>query len=166
MEDEENRIAMNMWVSWHKINGEKISGPGPFELHAGNINDKTVEAPKVHRHSRPKFHKMLSEQLERAGMTIEYGKRVKSYFESIETSKAGVILDDGSYIEADVVIAADGVGSKSSQVTMGQEIRARSTGFSIYRAAFPVKLALSDPAVAQRFQMMDNGKFVAEMWMG
>ncbi|KAJ6126698.1 hypothetical protein N7523_002310 [Penicillium sp. IBT 18751x] len=166
MEDEEDRIAMDMWVSWHKINSEKISGPGPFELHTGKSSDETVEPPKVHRHSRPKFHKMLSEQVERAGITIEYGKRVKSYFESIETRRAGVILDSGDIIEADVVIAADGVGSKSSQVTMGEEVRARSTGFSIYRAAFPVELALADPVVAERFQVLDNGKFVAEMWMG
>ncbi|KAJ5125332.1 hypothetical protein N7526_007509 [Penicillium atrosanguineum] len=166
MEDEEDRIAMNMWVSWHKINGEKISGPGPFELHAGNVKDDTVEPPKVHRHSRPKFHKMLSKQVERTGTTIEYGKRVKSYFENIQTNKAGIILDDGNIIEADVVIAADGVGSKSSQVTMGHEIRARPTGYSIYRAAFPVELALSDPVVAERFQVLENGKFVAEMWMG
>lgn len=166
MEDEEERIAMNIWVSWHKITGEKLSGPGPFVLNPGKINGEMIEPPKIHRHSRPKFHKMLSEQAERAGMTIEYGKRVKSYFESVETNKAGVTLDDGEIIEADVVIAADGVGSKSSQVTMGHEVQARSTGFSVYRAAFPVELALSDPVVAERFQILDNGISIVEMWMG
>lgn len=157
---------MNIWVSWHKITGEKLSGPGPFVLNPGKINGEMIEPPKIHRHSRPKFHKMLSEQAERAGMTIEYGKRVKSYFESVETNKAGVTLDDGEIIEADVVIAGDGVGSKSSQVTMGREVQARSTGFSVYRAAFPVELALSDPVVAERFQILDNGISIVEMWMG
>lgn len=169
MEDENERIAYNMWVSWHKITGERISGPAPLQLDPGNGNgnhDEKVQPPKVQRHSRPKFHKMLSDQAERVGIAIEYNKRVTAYFETDDTDKAGVIIDGGEIIEADVVIAADGVGSKSSQVTMGHEIRARSTGFSIYRAAFPVELAIADPMVRDRFQVLEDGTSVAEMWMG
>lgn len=169
MEDENERIARSIWVSWHKITGERISGPAPLELDPGNGNgnhDEKVQAPKVQRHSRPKFHKMLSDQAERVGIPIEYNKRVTAYFETDDTDKAGVMLEGGETIEADVVIAADGVGSKSSQVTMGREIRTRSTGFSIYRAAFPVELAIADPMVRDRFQVLEDGTSVAEMWMG
>lgn len=109
---------------------------------------------------------MLSDQAERVGITIEYNKRVTAYFETDDTDKAGAILDGGETIEADVVIAADGIGSKSSLVTMGHEIRALSTGFSIYRAAFPVELAIADPMVRDRFQVLEDGTSVTEMWMG
>lgn len=46
---------------------------------------------------------------------MEYGKRAMEYYEdeSAGTEKAGIILESGEKVEVDVVIAADGVGSRS-----------------------------------------------------
>ena len=168
MADVNEEIAGDPWVSWHKITGEKISGPAPMRLNPGkNSSDGEIIPPsRIYRHSRPKFHKMLSDQAERIGISPEYGKRVNDYYEETSAGKAGVILENGEKIEADVVIAADGIGSKSTRITMGQEIRARSTGYSIYRASFPVELALADPLVRERFPLLEDGTPNVELWMG
>ncbi|KAJ5570611.1 uncharacterized protein N7459_010041 [Penicillium hispanicum] len=171
MIEENERLSTNLVVSWHKITGETITGPSLVKFHpakssAGGDADAPEPPSKIHRHSRPKFHKMLSDQLDRVGIHVEYGKRVVEYYEDASTAKAGVILEGGEKMEADVVIAADGVGSKSSRITMGHEIPARPTGFSIYRTAFPVELATADPMIRERFPMPDEGITSGEIWMG
>jgi flavin-dependent dehydrogenase len=165
MAEENERIADSPWISWHKINGERISGPEPLRFNPTVNSSGQDEAPqRVYRHSRPAFHEMLSNQAERIGIFVEYGKRVTGYYEVDD--KAGVTLEGGEKIESDMVIAADGIGSKSSMVTMGRELRARSSGWAMYRAAFPVELAMVDPMVRERFQLLEDGTSVMELWMG
>ncbi|KAL1886694.1 hypothetical protein Plec18167_000628 [Paecilomyces lecythidis] len=178
MADENVRIAFDPWVSWHKITGEKISGPAPIfefvekheetggESNNGQQEDVQAQPKRIYRHSRPKFHKMLTDQAERIGIYVEYGKRVTEYYEKSDKGKAGVVLENGETIEADIVLAADGIGSKSTKITMGREVRAQSTGFAVYRTAFPIELAFADPIVRERFQLLENGHPVAELWMG
>lgn len=177
MAEENVQIAFDPWASWHKITGEKISGPAPIfdyvvkrEETGGeskkNQQDIQGQPKRIYRHSRPKFHKMLTDQAERIGIYVEYGKRVTKYYEKLDAGKAGVVLENGETIEADVVLAADGVGSKSTKMTMGREVRAQSTGFSVYRTAFPIELAIADPMVRERFQLLENGHPVVELWMG
>ena len=55
---------------------------------------------------------MLFGQLERIGIQVDYG-RVVDYYEDIECEKGGVALDTGIKLEADLVVAADGLGTKS-----------------------------------------------------
>jgi 2-polyprenyl-6-methoxyphenol hydroxylase-like FAD-dependent oxidoreductase len=169
MFEENERIASDPWLSWHKITGEKISSPAPlqFQPPKGSSDEGHEDRPKrMYRHSRPKFHEMLSRQAGKVGIHVQYGKRVVEYYEDPAAGKAGVTLENGETIEADVVLAADGIGSKSTKVTMGREVPARPTGFAIYRAALPVELAMVDPMVRDRFQLIEDGHSVAELWMG
>ena len=143
-----------------------------MEFKATKDNDKgTYEetdglSPELHRHSRPKFHLMLETQLEQAGIKVQYGHRAVRYFETPEKHTAGVELDNRKILEADLVVAADGIGSHSTNITMGQEVRARSTGISIYRAAYPVEIVNSDPEIVEKFEMAPNGSPIAQMWLG
>ena len=107
---------------------------------------------------------MLSDQAERIGIFVEYGKKVVEYYETDES--AGITIENGEKIQADIVISADGIGSKSSIITMGRELKARSSGRAMYRAAFPVETALADPMVRERFALLEDGTPVVELWMG
>ncbi|KAJ5637812.1 hypothetical protein N7490_007691 [Penicillium lividum] len=169
MAEENELISYQPWISWHKITGEMISGPKPFELNPPNVNagDQDIQYPrKIYRHSRPKMHKMLSDQLERIGITIEYDKQVVEYYENTNCSKAGVVLQGGERLEADMVVAADGIGSISSRVTLNHEVRARPTGFSIYRASCPIDLALADPDFEDKFPVLETGIPSGQLWLG
>ena len=41
-----------------------------------------------------------------------------------------------------------------------------SSGLAVFRAAYPVELALKDPMVAERFPLREGGRSVIEVWQG
>ena len=86
---------------------------------------------------RPLVYQMLHRQVERLGIKIQYGKKIVDYYEDEARGKAGAITCEGERFEADVVIAADGVGSKSQRLVGGQ-VRASSSGRAMWRASFPL----------------------------
>jgi 2-polyprenyl-6-methoxyphenol hydroxylase-like FAD-dependent oxidoreductase len=109
---------------------------------------------------------MMSDQAKRIGIFVEYGKRAVEYYEDAAGQKAGVVLENEERIEADLIIAADGIGSKSSIITMGKEVRARSSGSSIYGGTIPIEVVQADPLMSERFSGVENGKAVVELWQG
>jgi len=112
---------------------------------------------------RPLVYKMFVNQVERLGVKVEFGKRVVDYFE--EDNKAGIITDAGERYEADVVIAADGVGSKSQKLVGGQ-VRARSSGRAMWRAAFPIEHLDQNPKVKEFFKMVEGDHPIVRTWLG
>ncbi|EED22801.1 monoxygenase, putative [Talaromyces stipitatus ATCC 10500] len=172
MAKKNEEITFHPYLAWHNIKGERVSGPIKVEIgdKDGEVNQGQEGGPseQLYRHSRPKFHLMLGEQLEMTGMKVQYGKRAIRYIDADpdQNNKASVELDTGDIMEADIVIAADGIGSHSTKVTLGHEVPARSTGLAIYRAAFSLEIALSDPEIVERFKLLPDGSPVAELWLG
>ncbi|KAG9666976.1 hypothetical protein KCU99_g9297, partial [Aureobasidium melanogenum] len=109
---------------------------------------------------------MLLEQLRQIDIEVEYACEVHEYFEEAEHDRAGVILRDGSQISGDVVVAADGLRSKSWPLIAGKEVPARSSGDALFRVAYPVELALADPKVAEHFELLKDGRSTIQLWRG
>jgi 2-polyprenyl-6-methoxyphenol hydroxylase-like FAD-dependent oxidoreductase len=163
---ENEEIAYEPMIAYHKHTGERIAGPMHFtELLSTNIKQDMMPK-RIYRHSRPKFHAMLLRQLRSVGIEVEYGHEVVDYFEDAEATKAGVILSDGSKHAADLVVAADGVRGKSWPLVAGHPVPARRSGHAIFRVAYDVETALADPMIAERFPLLENGRSVIEMWVG
>lgn len=114
---------------------------------------------------RPLVYKMFVNQVERLGVNVEFGKRVTNYYENSSKGKAGVECDDGTTYEADVVIAADGIGSKSQKLVGGQ-VRAMSSGRAMWRAAFPRHHLDQNPEVKEFFSLIDGEKPIVRTWLG
>ncbi|KAK7992588.1 hypothetical protein PG988_001382 [Apiospora saccharicola] len=156
MAEENDRIAADPRVSLHRNTGERISGPLAFRFDKGADAGAELDPTKrFHFHHRPKFLQMLISQLGRIGVQIEYGCRVAEFHE--DADKAGVRLDDGRTIEADVVVAADGIGTKSHTLVSGQDIRAWPSRLAGFRAAFPVEMiagGMPNSQSEQRFWTM------------
>lgn len=153
-------------VSFHKITGEKVSGPERLIFNKDTENRLTEDGEpspdRVHRASRPRFTAALLGQVLALGIEVTYNHRVVDYFE--HEDKAGIILDDGSKMEADVVVAADGVGTKSHKLISGHVVRAMSSNYSIFRTAYPFDLANAEPELAEHFPLRDNGGTLGQMW--
>lgn len=165
MQQRDDEIAYYPLVAFCNQKGERIAGPMEFkELMSKDLQDESV-TERIKRHSRPKFHRMLHEQLGKIGIEAEYDKEVVDYFEDEQGGSAGVVLKDGSRHEADLVVAADGVRGASWTLVAGRPVPARSSGDAIFRVAYPVELAVADPMVAERFQLVD-GRSVTELWPG
>jgi 2-polyprenyl-6-methoxyphenol hydroxylase-like FAD-dependent oxidoreductase len=61
-----------------------------------------------------------------------------------------------------IVVAADGFRSRSELLIAGEYTSTRSSGMSVYRTAYPGKLAFANEMVRQRWE----GKHTYEFWMG
>ncbi|ETS78337.1 hypothetical protein PFICI_10399 [Pestalotiopsis fici W106-1] len=167
--EENERIAVDPWVLYSKINGDVISGPEAFNWKPRTAavvqDDQQGETPRrMYRHHRPKFLQMLISQLERVGIKIEYGCRVTEYYEN--KGVGGVVLDDGRKMEADVVVAADGIGTKSHKLVNNHDVRARSSGWASFRAAFPVERIAEDKELDEGLAILDNGHPLVRMMHG
>ena len=84
----------------------------------------------------------------------------------IPRRKGGVILQDGTKISADIVVAADGLHSKSNVLVSGGEDDALPSGMSIYRCGFPIEDAFQDPQVRERWRLRPGDNPIWEFWMG
>ncbi|KAK7748215.1 hypothetical protein SLS62_008766 [Diatrype stigma] len=164
MAEENERISEEPWISYYRFNGERVTEPAAFDFGTKNEEGVAVPEAKMRRHFRPKFLKMLISQLQRLGIEIEYGFRAVDYYETEDGQHAGAIFADGSKIEADVVVAADGIGTKSYKAITGHEVRAWSSGWATFRATVPVDCITSDAEVNERFGVLDNGHPVIQMW--
>lgn len=159
-----DEIAYDPLFCKTKHTGERMMEPIPFSSMI--TPDKDGKRPTTATHSRPKFHKILLEQVEGCGIDIEFGKEVVDYFEDAGRKRAGVVLKGGERVEADLVIAADGLRGQSWGLVAGEPVPARSSGSAVFRAAYPVELAVKDPMVAERFSLSNEGKSIFELWMG
>ncbi|TKX22618.1 FAD-binding domain-containing protein 29 [Elsinoe australis] len=141
------------WIETFKHTGEQMLPPQKVadRLHAQGLDPG--KAPGAFQ-MRPLVYKMLLDQVNAAKIDVQFGTRVVDYFE-IENQKGGVKLDDGRVLEADLVIAADGIGSKSQKLVGGQ-IKARSSGRAMWRAVFPVEEMDKDPVVKEHFGLQDG----------
>lgn len=77
---------------------------------------------------RPVISQKFLNQLKRLGIQAEYRQHVTEYFEAENFRRAGVLTSGGQTYEADVIIAADGIGSASQWIVGGRELRAKSSG--------------------------------------
>jgi 2-polyprenyl-6-methoxyphenol hydroxylase-like FAD-dependent oxidoreductase len=99
---------------------------------------------------RSKLHNVLYEYASQLGIPIEFSATASEFFEADDYG--GVILSDGRSLTADVVVAADGVGSKSWALVVGSKEPPISSGFVLYRVTFPAAPALENPVIAKEFK--------------
>ncbi|GKZ27032.1 hypothetical protein AbraIFM66951_001795 [Aspergillus brasiliensis] len=107
---------------------------------------------------RSKLHNVLYEYVDQLGIPIEFSATASEYFET--DGHGGVVLSDGRRLTADVVVAADGVGSKSWSLVVGNREPPISSGFVLYRVTFPVAPALENPVIAAEFEGFKDRAFL------
>lgn len=108
----------------------------------------------------------LLSQVKSLGINVTFGMKVIDYFDNSEKQRAGVILENGEKIEADIVVAADGIGTKSNKLVNGGDDRAYSSGISIFRTSFPAELTMSDHEIRNRWPLLEGGIPHLEIWGG
>jgi 2-polyprenyl-6-methoxyphenol hydroxylase-like FAD-dependent oxidoreductase len=92
---------------------------------------------------------VLHEYASLLGIPIEFSTSAVDYFETED--HGGVELADGRKLTADIVVAADGVGSKSWHL-VGEKTAPTSSGFVLYRVTFPAAPALENPIIRTEFE--------------
>ena len=142
--------AGRIFSRWQYASGERISErlrPLCIDLtsHGFNIykydgtfiyNQATPpqdpEAPVLNGH-RGELHSVLFNYAkDDLGIPIHLGHRIRKYFE--DDKAAGIVLEDGTELRADVVIGSDGVRSKARELVLGYEDKPTPSGYAVFRA--------------------------------
>ncbi|KAI1841050.1 hypothetical protein JX266_012769 [Neoarthrinium moseri] len=89
--------------------------------------------------SRAEMADLLLNQCARLGIRISWNTHIVDFDEDVSAGKGVAVGADGRRYEADVVVAADGLGSRSLRLTIGENVRAVSTGYVIYRGSVSTK---------------------------
>lgn len=109
---------------------------------------------------RGEFHEVVYKHALDVGVDIRLGARVEDYFENDD--EAGVVLESGERITANLVLAAEGVRSRGRKIVLGYDDKPKASGYAVYRTWFDADEIAKDPGL-QFFT--DNGdKHVA--WLG
>lgn len=165
MAAEYDKISLhNAWIETFKHSGEPMIKAMKVadRLRSTGLDPNT---PPGTFQMRPLIYKMFVNQVTSLGIKVEFNQRVVDYFEDSEAGKGGVITEDGTRHEADLVIAADGVGSKSQKLVGGQ-VRAISSGRAMWRAAFPIEHLDQNPKVKEFFAMINGEDPIVRSWLG
>jgi 2-polyprenyl-6-methoxyphenol hydroxylase-like FAD-dependent oxidoreductase len=162
-EIEENQYDVAM--SYYKQTGEKIWGPAPPMFNDPENLKGRRGFPSVNAHSRIKLYRAFLRQAERVGINVEWGCKVVEYWEDLEQGAGGVTLENGEKRTADIVVAADGLRTKSNTIVSMPETLATS-GKAIYRAGYPVEYALKDPLVKEMWNFDPEGQPIWQFWLG
>lgn len=154
----------NAWIETFKHTGEVVIPPKKV---ADRLRDQGLDpdTPPGEFQMRPLVYRMFVRQLEALGIKVQFNTRVVDYFEDVEKGKGRCVTSDGEEFEADVIIAADGVGSKSQKLVGGQ-VRARQSGRAMWRAAFPIEHLDQNPEVKEFFRMMPGNEPIIRTWLG
>lgn len=168
MAKEYDAISMhNAWIETYKHDGTPMVRTLSV---ADRLRNEGLDpgTPPGTFQMRPLIYKMYVRQVNKLGINIQFGKRVVDYYEDTTRKRAGVVTDRGETFEADVVIAADGIGSKSQKL-VGGEVRALMSGRAMWRAAFPIHHLDKNPRVKEFFKMQKGAtgdEPIIRTWLG
>lgn len=109
---------------------------------------------------RADFHSAMHSLAAEMGVQIKVGHHVVDYDESVPS----VALADGRKLEADLIVAADGIKSVARKHIPGLEkIEPQKTPFAAYRATVDVETMRKDPDTAW---LVKEGEPTLNLWIG
>ncbi|KAL8677814.1 MAG: hypothetical protein Q9186_005794 [Xanthomendoza sp. 1 TL-2023] len=138
------KAAYDTSIYYHKQNGEIGAGPRKVSESFGWMV------------LRPDLHKALMDTVLAYGIEVRYRQHVVEFLE--KDDKAGVKLADGEVLHADIVIAADGIRSRSWTIVGGVEPRTYSSGSAIFRCAYSTSLAMEIPSIRTNWNLQEKGE--------
>lgn len=139
--------SMNIHDKWGKV---LLKAPLPTEFSG---------FPVLYS-NRGLLQRTIFEYANSLGIKFRLGARVKKYFD--EEDRAGVYIED-ERIEADAVIAADGVHSTARKHVIGIHQHPRTSGFAVYRTCFPLELLANDPLTKPFTEAKED---IFQVWLG
>lgn len=139
MKKQFERESYDVTFSFWDQKGHKVVEVGEADWNQSDDHHHAagdLSVPWIERRSN--ISRMFEGQCRRLGIPILYGKAVAHYDE--DETKALVRTVDGETFHADVVVAADGVATKSHRHVTGKELKATSSGHSVFRVMLPIEL--------------------------
>ncbi|OTB08689.1 hypothetical protein M426DRAFT_159593 [Hypoxylon sp. CI-4A] len=99
--------------------------------------------------SRRALSEMFYKQCKRLGIPITFGVTIEKYEEDIANGNASAIATDGRRFTSELIIAADGLGTKSHIATLGRPVKAVKTGFVVHRGMYSAERLRDAPVMGE-----------------
>jgi 2-polyprenyl-6-methoxyphenol hydroxylase-like FAD-dependent oxidoreductase len=142
VESMERVARTTSWIDLHHWKGKFVTRQ--------SFAAERVWGRRINGH-RGELHSIIYEHARARGIDIRLAQRVTDYFEDDE--KAGVVAN-GQKLEADVVIAAEGVRSRGRKIVLGFDDNPKSSGYAVYRAWYPGEVVAKNPLIKH---LVENG---------
>ncbi|TGJ78629.1 hypothetical protein E0Z10_g10137 [Xylaria hypoxylon] len=134
---EYNETTWNSPLWWCDPAGKKLVSELPEWNHPGAAPHAAKDVPIVgFIKLRPQIMQMLEDQINRLGIPIFYGRKAIGYEEDVLSGKAHVLTTSSEVFTGDVVVAAEGIGTKSHETVTGSPVPFVNSGYAIMRGAF------------------------------
>ncbi|KAJ8131845.1 hypothetical protein O1611_g1781 [Lasiodiplodia mahajangana] len=134
---EYNETTWNSPLWWCDRSGKKLVSELPEWNRPGAAPHAAKDVPVVgFIKLRPQIMQMLEDQIKRLGIPILYGRKAIGYEEDALSGIARVSTTSGEVFTGDVVVAAEGIGTKSHEIVTGRPVPFVSSGYAIIRGAF------------------------------
>ncbi|KAI0490257.1 FAD/NAD(P)-binding domain-containing protein [Xylaria cf. heliscus] len=134
---EYNDTTWNSPLWWCDPSGKKLVSELPEWNRPGAAPHAAKDVPVVgFIKVRTQIMKMMADQINRLGIPIFYGRKAISYEEDVSTGKARVLTASSEVFTGDVVVAAEGIGTKSHEIVTGSPVPFVHSGYAIMRGAF------------------------------
>ncbi|KIL86171.1 hypothetical protein FAVG1_10567 [Fusarium avenaceum] len=132
--EEYKKWTWDLAISISRLDGTPIVPSFDFEWNRTGVPEHAAWPLRVRTMmARTGLATMLYDQCQRLGIKVTFGVSVVDYLENVTEGTATAVADDGRQFTADIVVAADGLGTKSHKIVLGQPVRAIPTGYSIAR---------------------------------
>ncbi|KAI0455921.1 FAD/NAD(P)-binding domain-containing protein [Xylaria acuta] len=134
---EYNENAWNSPLWWCDPVGKKLVSELPEWNRPGGAPHAAKDVPVVDFIGlRPRIMRMLEDQINRLNIPIFYGRKAVGYEEDVSSGKARVLTASSEVFIGDVVVAAEGIGTKSHEIVTGSPVPFVNSGYAIMRGAF------------------------------
>ncbi|KAI0509397.1 hypothetical protein F5B22DRAFT_638046 [Xylaria bambusicola] len=141
---EYNASSWNSPLWWCDPAGNKLVSEFPEWNRPGAAPHAAKDVPIVgFIKLRPEIIHMMEDQINRLGISIHYGRKTISYEEDSSSGEARVLTASGEVFTGDVVVAAEGIGTKSHEIVTGRRVPFVDSGYAIMRGAFSPSLIAS-----------------------
>ncbi|GKT73079.1 FAD binding domain protein [Colletotrichum tofieldiae] len=129
-----SNVSWDNYVTYRRSDGMLVAPPFEWEYNRDDVPHHAAWPLRIRTSvSRAGLSEILYQQCRRLNIPVTFGVTVVDFEESASQGSGTAIATDGRRFTADIVIAADGLGTKSHKVVTGEVIRANPTGFAICR---------------------------------
>lgn len=106
--------------------------------------------------------KIFRDYAEEIGVEMRFGTGVVDYFET--ANSAGVVLSDGTKLEADCVLAGDGPKSLARQKVLKLKDEKSNSGYAIYRSYIEINEEFRQQPLLQDY--LNTKEDIIKFWIG
>ncbi|KAL0938119.1 FAD-binding domain protein [Colletotrichum truncatum] len=138
MADDYEKLKHDVLFSFKSQQGELLLGPQEIEWNWPGVAQHASHPRRIAGiTSRRDIAEMLYNQVRRLGIEAKFSTHIVQFAENNDEGVAIARSSDGHEFIGDVVVAADGLGTKSHAVVLGQEVKAIASGYVCVRGSFP-----------------------------